>query len=136
MSTRLPTRNAQAPACPFGAITQVGSEVRGNNTAAGADGKERAFVFRYPYTSAAELWFKVTVVVGSTRSDASVITTRSAVVGECDRLFCGRQVGCGWVFWAGLRHSFGFGALPWHEGRKHGCCNVQACARSCSACNM
>lgn len=49
--------------------------MRGNNTAAGADGKTpaTAFVFPYPYTGPAKLWFKVTVVVGGTRSSASDI---------------------------------------------------------------
>lgn len=70
---------------------QVGSEVRGNNSRSGADGKsqDKAFVFRYPYASAAELWFKVTVVVGTTRSDASMVAPQSSdgvVVGKmCSR---------------------------------------------------
>ncbi|PRW20918.1 fibronectin type III domain-containing [Chlorella sorokiniana] len=64
------------------ATTKVGTEVRGNNMAADADGKtpEKAFVFPYPYTTAAKLWFKVTVVVGGTRSPASD-TSSSTVVG-------------------------------------------------------
>ena len=58
------------PPCP---PTQFGEEVRGNNTRSGADGKAQAtaFVFPSPYTTAAKLWFKVTVVVGGTRSAAS-----------------------------------------------------------------
>ena len=55
--------------------SQFGEEVKGSNTDPNADGKTpaTAFVFDYPYTSAAKLWFKVTVVVGGTRSDASGI---------------------------------------------------------------
>ena len=62
----------------------MGSEVRGNNTADGADGKtvETAFAFAYPYTAAAELYFTVSVVVGNTRSNASAVST-AVVVGEC-----------------------------------------------------
>lgn len=47
--------------------------MRGNNTADGADGKAEAsaFVFPYPFTAGAELYFRVTVVVGGTRSPAS-----------------------------------------------------------------
>lgn len=54
---------------------QFGEEVKGSNTDPSADGKTpaTAFVFAYPYTTAAKLWFKVTVVVGGTRSDASGI---------------------------------------------------------------
>ena len=54
--------------------------MRGNNTRSGADGKTQAtaFVFPYPYTAAAKLWFKVTVVVGGTRSAASA--TRGPVI--------------------------------------------------------
>ena len=61
---------AHSPPCP-----QFGEEVRGSNTATGADGLSlaTAFAFPYPYTTAAKLWFKVTVVVGGTRSDASPI---------------------------------------------------------------
>ncbi|PRW20837.1 Ig-like domain repeat [Chlorella sorokiniana] len=57
------------------ASTKFGEEVRGNNTEAGADGKtpDTAFVFPYPYTTAAKLWFKVTVLVGGTRSEASEV---------------------------------------------------------------
>ncbi|PRW20946.1 fibronectin type III domain-containing [Chlorella sorokiniana] len=52
-----------------------GEKVRGNNSRTGADGKSNssAFAFPYPYTAAAKLWFKVTVVVGGTRSAASAI---------------------------------------------------------------
>ncbi len=52
---------------------QFGEEVRGNNSRSGADGLSfaTAFVFPYPFTAAAKLWFKVTVVVGGTRSPAS-----------------------------------------------------------------
>ena len=66
---------------------QFGEEVRGNNTRAGADGKAQAtaFVFPYPYTTAAKLWFKVTVVVGGTRSPASA-TYGPIIVGECSVL--------------------------------------------------
>ena len=47
--------------------------MRGNNSRSGADGKANAsaFVFPYPYTAAAKLWFRVTVVVGGTRSGQS-----------------------------------------------------------------
>ena len=60
---------------PPAAHPQFGEEVRGNNTASNADGKTpaSAFVFPYPYTGAAKLWFTVTVVVGGTRSSASPI---------------------------------------------------------------
>lgn len=63
---------------------QVGNEVRGNNTAEGADGKSQAsaFVFPYPYTTAAKLWFKVTVVTGGTRSPASQLFNLGVVVGK------------------------------------------------------
>lgn len=63
---------------------QVGSEVRGNNSAAGADGKtaDTAFAFPYPYTSAAQLYFTVSVVVGTTRSNASALSD-AVVVGTC-----------------------------------------------------
>lgn len=64
--------------------------MRGNNTADGADGKaaDTAFVFPYPYTSAAQLYFTVSVVVGNTRSNASAVSS-AVVVGEC--------TGQGWV---------------------------------------
>lgn len=47
--------------------------MRGNNTADGADGKAAAsaYVFHYPFTTGAQLYFRVTVVVGGTRSDPS-----------------------------------------------------------------
>ena len=67
---RLVPLGASSPPCP-----QFGEEVRGSNTANGANGLSlaTAFAFNYPYTAAAKLWFKVTVVVGGTRSDASPI---------------------------------------------------------------
>ena len=54
---------------------QFGEEVKGSNTDPNADGltQATAFAFPYPATAAAKLWFKVTVVVGGTRSDASGI---------------------------------------------------------------
>lgn len=49
--------------------------MRGSNTASGADGKapDTAFAFAYPYPGPAKLWFRVTVVSGGTRSDASEV---------------------------------------------------------------
>ena len=78
--------------------------MRGSNTAAGANGLSlaTAFAFPYPYTAAAKLWFKITVVVGGTRSDASPIygpvimgALRPGHVGcmcgrTCLRRWCGR----------------------------------------------
>ena len=70
------------PALPLCCL-QVGSEVRGNNTADGADGKQAssAFAFPYPYTTGAQLYFTVAVVVGTTRSNASLVYG-PVVVGE------------------------------------------------------
>ena len=81
----IPPQHTTPALCPLAhPCVQVGSEVRGNNTAADADGTAaKPFVFPYPYTSAATLWFKVTVVVGTTRSDASELSSAGVVVGEC-----------------------------------------------------
>ena len=79
---------AATPPC-----VQVGNEVRGNNTADGADGTDgKAFVFPYPFTTGAQLYFTVTVVVGGTRSGASLVYG-PIVVGEW-RLAA--QVACHW----------------------------------------
>ena len=67
--------------------------MRGNNTASNADGKSEvsAFVFPYPYTAAAKLWFKVTAVMGGTRSDASELSSLGVVVGKCAAPWCGAK---------------------------------------------
>ena len=76
-------RPLQCTASPCRPCAQVGNEVRGNNTAEGADGKSQAsaFVFPYPFTTGAQLYFTVTVVVGGTRSEASLVFG-PIVVGE------------------------------------------------------
>lgn len=58
---------------PDSCCGQVGEEVKGENTRKGADGLTgpTAFVFPYPYTAAAFLGFRVTVVVGTVRSTPS-----------------------------------------------------------------
>ena len=82
--------------------------MKGSNTASGADGTtpDTAFVFAYPYTAAAKLWFKITVVVGGTRSGASDIYG-PVIMGACRRC-----VGC-CCSWRALESVARLG-LCWH----------------------
>lgn len=65
------------------ATTAVGQAVTGVNTVPANNGSSLAspYIFLYPYLKAAQLWFKVTVVVGKDSSASSLIST-PVVVGE------------------------------------------------------